>query len=255
MAIEGFKRACELRPFKHTHFTCLGKVYLRWGGHEQEALEVLTRSLEIVRTAAASRLEVKARAAMERKLATLRKAQVKSSEVSCIAAFLDGDTVQNGSHVAKTVHCTDGYRDECSDDPSSTLSEWTGITSENASTGSVSETADGQSVAAALTPRRSLSPREEAMPIIWEHGWWLSSDTKESPKLPTPVTRQLPTKTFVGDHSSRKYLITGAPPGLVAKIVAMVEAAAWNGFTRKGEISPVWDQEAQRLDSAPPGTE
>lgn len=67
MAVEGFRLASELRPHKHTHFTCLGKVYLRWGGHDAEALGALVRSLQIERTSVASNLATKARVALARK--------------------------------------------------------------------------------------------------------------------------------------------------------------------------------------------
>lgn len=65
-AVEGFRRASQLRPLKHSHLTCLGKVYLRWGGHEAEALAALTESLRIERTSVAATLAAKAHAALER---------------------------------------------------------------------------------------------------------------------------------------------------------------------------------------------
>lgn len=64
--MEGFQRASELQPTNHSHLTCLGKVYLRWGGHETQALEALHRSLLIERTTAASNLAAKAKVALDR---------------------------------------------------------------------------------------------------------------------------------------------------------------------------------------------
>ncbi|CAM9131524.1 unnamed protein product, partial [Scytosiphon promiscuus] len=65
-AVEGFRQASRLRPNKHSHFTCLGKVYLRWGGHEDEALEALEESLRLERTEIAANLAVKAHVAIEK---------------------------------------------------------------------------------------------------------------------------------------------------------------------------------------------
>lgn len=65
-AVDGFRQATRLRPEKHTHFTCLGKVYLRWRGHEEEALEALEESLRLQHTSVAANLAAKARLAIER---------------------------------------------------------------------------------------------------------------------------------------------------------------------------------------------
>ena len=64
--MEGFRNASRLRPEKHSHFTCLGKVYLRWGRHEAEALEALTESLRLEPTSVAANLAAKAQVALER---------------------------------------------------------------------------------------------------------------------------------------------------------------------------------------------
>lgn len=64
-AVEGFREASDLRPDKYSHFTCLGKVYLRWAGHEAEALEALTTSLRLKHTSVAANLAAKAQAALE----------------------------------------------------------------------------------------------------------------------------------------------------------------------------------------------
>ncbi|CAM9251478.1 unnamed protein product [Ectocarpus fasciculatus] len=65
-AVEGFRRASRLQPDKHGHYTCLGKVYLRWGGHESQALEALEESLRLEHTKVAENLAVKAQVAIER---------------------------------------------------------------------------------------------------------------------------------------------------------------------------------------------
>ncbi|CAN0190490.1 unnamed protein product, partial [Hapterophycus canaliculatus] len=65
-AVEGFRQASRLRPKKHSHFTCLGKVYLRWGGHADAALEALEESLRLEHTDVAANLAVKARVAVEK---------------------------------------------------------------------------------------------------------------------------------------------------------------------------------------------
>lgn len=65
-AVEGFRNASRLRPHKHSHFTCLGKVYLRWGGYEAEALDALTESLRLEPTSVAANLAAKAQVALER---------------------------------------------------------------------------------------------------------------------------------------------------------------------------------------------
>ena len=65
-AVDGFRNASRLRPHKHSHFTCLGKVYLRWGGYEAEALDALTESLRLEPTVVAANLAAKAQVALER---------------------------------------------------------------------------------------------------------------------------------------------------------------------------------------------
>lgn len=65
-AVEGFRHASRLQPDKHGHYTCLGKVYLRWGGHESQALEALEESLRLEHTKVAENLAVKAQVAIER---------------------------------------------------------------------------------------------------------------------------------------------------------------------------------------------
>ncbi|CAM9299318.1 unnamed protein product [Ectocarpus sp. 6 AP-2014] len=65
-AVEGFRRASRLQPNKNGHYTCLGKVYLRWGGHESQALEALEESLRLEHTKVAENLAVKAQVAIER---------------------------------------------------------------------------------------------------------------------------------------------------------------------------------------------
>ncbi|CAB1115626.1 unnamed protein product [Ectocarpus sp. CCAP 1310/34] len=65
-AVEGFRRASRLRPNKNSHYTCLGKVYLRWGGHESQALEALEESLRLEHTKVAENLAVKAQVAIAR---------------------------------------------------------------------------------------------------------------------------------------------------------------------------------------------
>lgn len=64
-AVEGFREASDLRPDKYSHFICLGKVYLRWGGHAAEALDALTTSLRLEHTTVAANLAAKAKAALE----------------------------------------------------------------------------------------------------------------------------------------------------------------------------------------------
>lgn len=65
-AVEGFRQASRLQPKKHSHFTCLGKVYLRWGRHENEALTALEESLRLEHTDIAANLAAKAHMAIEK---------------------------------------------------------------------------------------------------------------------------------------------------------------------------------------------
>ncbi|CAM9179312.1 unnamed protein product, partial [Choristocarpus tenellus] len=69
-AIVGFTRAIELAPTCQTHYLCLGKSYLRCGGHEEEALAVLVQAVEIEQTPAAMSLYTKAQDAVQRKATT-----------------------------------------------------------------------------------------------------------------------------------------------------------------------------------------
>lgn len=77
--MEGFRRASRLQPNKSGHYTCLGKVYLRWGGHESQALEALEESLRLEHTKVAENLAVKAQVAIER---------AEQVCLSCVCAFI-----------------------------------------------------------------------------------------------------------------------------------------------------------------------
>lgn len=97
--MEGFRQASRLRPKKHSHFTCLGKVYLRWGGHEGEALEALEESLRLEHTDIAANLAVKAHVAIEKakqvqEAVCSRVFWMRSAESCCSWVVGDGRSVR-----------------------------------------------------------------------------------------------------------------------------------------------------------------
>ncbi|CAM9210057.1 unnamed protein product, partial [Discosporangium mesarthrocarpum] len=67
-AAQGFTRAIDLAPTVYTHYICLGKVFLRWGGHEQQAVDILRQAIEIDPTPTALSLAAKANGALQSRL-------------------------------------------------------------------------------------------------------------------------------------------------------------------------------------------
>ncbi|CAM9210136.1 unnamed protein product [Discosporangium mesarthrocarpum] len=68
-AARGFARAIDLAPTVNINYICLGKVFLRWEGHEQQAVDTLQKAVEIEPTPTALSLAAKANLALRRTVA------------------------------------------------------------------------------------------------------------------------------------------------------------------------------------------
>lgn len=241
-AAEDFRRASELGPTRHLHFTCLGKVYLRLGGHAQEALEALNRSLEI-EPASNNAVAVDLR---ERAVAALERARAKKQD-----ALLRG-IMQHGRHYRgkegggeSESDVASGY-DDCDDrderdsilsssTSTSTTSGWgipPSLPPHLLMAGSIPVSASGPTITTVRrrgpsTPSRS---RSVVGPITWDHVRCTYTQAcppgVAGPKIsPASATEKVTKKLMREKSATNNLLDTGAPVGAVARVVAIVSAA------------------------------
>lgn len=263
-AVEGFRSAGELRPHKHSHFTCLGKVYLRWGGHETEALEALTRSLEIEPTIVASSLRAKALMAVEKRNqseSALSFGEMSANGMSSKAGS-NGTVVhnmKNQRHLLDKGRDVTAAKDEGSGDddgdrrsPPSACTSTTTISATittNSHNTAVTNGTNGpeekcRGSSSVPTPSRGGTLPD---PITWdlvrsspEQGWGAKKLSLSS--IPVVATKSK-TRKHVRISSIHASLDTGVPAGTVARVVAKVSAAERSASEKakgEAEAAPAW---------------